>query len=837
MRGLRVALPDGRVLIDGADLEVADGEVVALLGGSGAGKSTLARVLFERDELAAAGFDVVTASLALDRDQLGLVPQRGALFDHLSVRGNIELALRHGGGDARDAADWLERVGLDPALGDAPVAQLSGGQAQRVAVARVLASRRRLLFLDEPSVGLDPHRVRELARLVRAQVKALGISAIVVTHDVALAAGVADRLLLLSLSDRKLVPLFADRWPGALEDPGHPADARGRWLVELEAVLVEHLEHADRSRAIELRTIQSRTTKSHTTESRTIESHAIKSSTAKSRADESTATESRVTGSPAAESHATESHAGESHAGESHAGESHATESHAGESHATESHATESRATESRATESHAIDVRASESRTTESRAPESRATEARATELPAIESRAADSLADDSPATESRATESHAAGSPATALPVGESPTIESRATESRPTGSLATRSPAAELHTTESRTSKSRTIESRTTESRTAAPHAAESHAAESLAAESHAAESLAAESHAAESLAAESLAAESLAAESRVTGSRTTTARTTEARAAEAHAAEAHAAEAHAAESHATESRATEAHAAESRATESRAARNTLARRLRRRGAPLVAPFAVAVSAAVRVPRQLVRYPGDFAAIAGRVVAQTLIRPLAFYAIVSTLIGYTVLFVISKVGGAGVRPDALIRQIGGSHVVALAPALSALLFVAASGSATNAWLGSMGLTKQTLALDALGVDRRAYLWAPAWLAVALAYLAVAALFALGMIAGGVLVCRAYGVPHAWDLLTGDLLDPRPERLRYTVRAAFLAWIYAWGIASDVVAKGGAAKPDADAVTRGMTASVVACTLWLVAWELVTVVIVFRL
>ena len=103
------------------------------------------------------------------------------------------------------------------------------------------------------------------------------------------------------------------------------------------------------------------------------------------------------------------------------------------------------------------------------------------------------------------------------------------------------------------------------------------------------------------------------------------------------------------------------------------------------------------------------------------------QTLLRPLPFYAIVSTLIGYTVLFVISKVGGAGVRPDALLRQIGGSYVVALAPALSALLFVAASGSATNAWLGSMGLTKQTLALDALGVDRRSYLWAPAWLAAA--------------------------------------------------------------------------------------------------------------
>src|SRR3954464_1273535 len=121
VRGLRVALPDGRVLIDGVDLEIAPGEVIVLLGGSGAGKSTFARVLFERDELDAAGFDVVTARLDLDREQLGLVPQRGALFDHLDVRGNLELARRHGGGDVKDAASWLERVGLEAALADAPV--------------------------------------------------------------------------------------------------------------------------------------------------------------------------------------------------------------------------------------------------------------------------------------------------------------------------------------------------------------------------------------------------------------------------------------------------------------------------------------------------------------------------------------------------------------------------------------------------------------------------------------------------------------------------------------------------------------------------------------------
>src|SRR3954454_21874622 len=138
VRGLRVALPDGRVLIDGIDMSVGEGEVVVLLGGSGAGKSTFARVLFEREELDDAGFDVVAAQLDLDRGQLGLVPQRGALFDHLDVRGNLDLALRHADGDPPkdgDAAEWLERVGLDPKLAEpgTPVTALSGGQAQRVA--------------------------------------------------------------------------------------------------------------------------------------------------------------------------------------------------------------------------------------------------------------------------------------------------------------------------------------------------------------------------------------------------------------------------------------------------------------------------------------------------------------------------------------------------------------------------------------------------------------------------------------------------------------------------------------------------------------------------------
>ncbi len=219
-----------------------------LLGGSGAGKSTFARVLFERDELAAAGFDVVTAELDLERDELGLVPQRGALFDHLDVAGNLELALRH----ARGARERRDRGGLARARRPRSRARAPGTPVTRCPAGKRNASRSRACSragqaaVPRRAIGrARSHRVRVLARLIREQVARLGISAIVVTHDVALAAGVADRLFLLSLATRRLEPLFADRWPGALED-ARPTRLARRWMFDLEATLVDHLaEHGD----------------------------------------------------------------------------------------------------------------------------------------------------------------------------------------------------------------------------------------------------------------------------------------------------------------------------------------------------------------------------------------------------------------------------------------------------------------------------------------------------------------------------------------------------------------------------------------------------------------
>jgi len=100
-------LPDGGVLLDDVSLEVRPGEVVVILGGSGAGKSTFSRVLFEPEALARDGFVVDARRVEVAEGDLGLVPQRGALFDHLDVRGNVELALRYGTRSSGDAVSWL----------------------------------------------------------------------------------------------------------------------------------------------------------------------------------------------------------------------------------------------------------------------------------------------------------------------------------------------------------------------------------------------------------------------------------------------------------------------------------------------------------------------------------------------------------------------------------------------------------------------------------------------------------------------------------------------------------------------------------------------------------
>jgi molybdate transport system ATP-binding protein len=191
------------------DLDVADGEVLAVLGPNGAGKSTLLRVLAGllrpddgRVSVDGTLWDDVPAGthVAAHRRSLGVVFQDALLFPHLSVGENVAFCLRSRGAPrvaARAAAEeWLTRVGLD-GLADQRSGQLSGGQAQRAALARALVGEPALLLLDEPLSALDA-RTRLIVRAeLRRHLADFPGSTVLVTHDPVDAMALADRVLVV----------------------------------------------------------------------------------------------------------------------------------------------------------------------------------------------------------------------------------------------------------------------------------------------------------------------------------------------------------------------------------------------------------------------------------------------------------------------------------------------------------------------------------------------------------------------------------------------------------------------------------------------------------------
>ncbi|MCK2035406.1 ABC transporter ATP-binding protein [Microbacterium sp. SSW1-49] len=190
------------------EVEVAAGETIAVMGPSGAGKSTLLQALAGLEPLTAGEIAIegrIVDRAAAPRVQtppmnrgIVLLSQEPRLFPHLSVRENVAFGPRAGGADAptaRDSADeWLVRVGL-PGAGDRMPRELSGGEGQRVAVARALAASPRAVLLDEPLVALDPETAGEIRRMLRDQLA--GVTTIAVTHDAADAVALAERLLIV----------------------------------------------------------------------------------------------------------------------------------------------------------------------------------------------------------------------------------------------------------------------------------------------------------------------------------------------------------------------------------------------------------------------------------------------------------------------------------------------------------------------------------------------------------------------------------------------------------------------------------------------------------------
>lgn len=206
--GLRHRLPGGRELFRDLDLAVHTGESLVLLGPSGVGKSTLLRLLAGLERPAGGELRLGARHAGVgtrDGHRYAVVFQKPLLYPWLTVRENVALGGRfralRGRVDTRHADELLERFGIAE-LADARPDQISGGQAQRVAVVRAAATRPEILLLDEPFSGLDPVTRSDSQRWLVGVTAELGVTTVLVTHDVDEALVVGSRIALLGSSGR-----------------------------------------------------------------------------------------------------------------------------------------------------------------------------------------------------------------------------------------------------------------------------------------------------------------------------------------------------------------------------------------------------------------------------------------------------------------------------------------------------------------------------------------------------------------------------------------------------------------------------------------------------------
>ena len=209
MRDLHKAFGD-KVVLDGLDLDVGVGESVVVIGGSGTGKSVMLKCILgllhpESGSVQVDGEEVVgLRGKARDRvlRKFGMLFQNAALFDSLPVWENVAFGLIQGGGMDRDEAREialakLAAVGLDAEVGELGPAELSGGMRKRVGLARAIATEPEIIFFDEPTTGLDPIMGDVINDLIIKCVCELGATALSITHDMASARKIADRIAML----------------------------------------------------------------------------------------------------------------------------------------------------------------------------------------------------------------------------------------------------------------------------------------------------------------------------------------------------------------------------------------------------------------------------------------------------------------------------------------------------------------------------------------------------------------------------------------------------------------------------------------------------------------
>jgi phospholipid/cholesterol/gamma-HCH transport system ATP-binding protein len=209
IRGLTKVFGD-KVVLDGVDLDIVEGESMLVIGGSGSGKSVLLKCILgllhpDAGSIKVDGEEVVGlygADLDRVRRKFGMLFQNAALFDSLPVWENVAFGLIQGQRLARDKAreialQKLAAVGLDEAVGLLTPAELSGGMRKRVGLARAIATEPEIIFFDEPTTGLDPIMGDVIDRLIVKCVKELGATALSITHDMASARRISDRVAML----------------------------------------------------------------------------------------------------------------------------------------------------------------------------------------------------------------------------------------------------------------------------------------------------------------------------------------------------------------------------------------------------------------------------------------------------------------------------------------------------------------------------------------------------------------------------------------------------------------------------------------------------------------
>lgn len=212
IRGLRTGFGD-QIIHDGLDLEVYRGEILGVVGGSGTGKSVLLRTIVGLNRPRAGTIEVLGHDLANRRDvenlesRWGVLFQDGALFSSLTVDENIQVPLKEHSTLSQQMLDEIAAlkvamVGLAPDACHKFPSQLSGGMRKRAGLARALALDPEILFLDEPTAGLDPIGAAGFDRLIRQLRDSLGLTVFMVTHDLDSLHTICDRIAVLA--DRKI---------------------------------------------------------------------------------------------------------------------------------------------------------------------------------------------------------------------------------------------------------------------------------------------------------------------------------------------------------------------------------------------------------------------------------------------------------------------------------------------------------------------------------------------------------------------------------------------------------------------------------------------------------